>query len=185
MAQSPLPHVSCVQHHTSIDLNRLADCSELQLVADADATVIHERLWQRDLKLACYFSHTLIVRGRSRPCQGLVLDGSSVPEASWNGSPLEYVRTTYSRPTYAPNVSNASNPNLAIRVSAGRELFRLTAVMSLPIQIRTLDFGSEGGADDARKDIASTGCPAQCFRADPHTRSGAGSLACAAGRTSG
>ena len=57
MSQPLLQQPTRVDWHTRIDLNRATDGSQVEFVADSDATLVHERLWQRDLKLARHFRH--------------------------------------------------------------------------------------------------------------------------------
>jgi DNA-binding beta-propeller fold protein YncE len=73
-----------------------------------------------------------------------------VPRFSAPGSALDHRRivrilrvvpTCVTRST-SPNTYNASNPNAAISVSAGRTLFRLTGLMSPLNQIKRIKVGS-------------------------------------------
>ena len=45
MSQSLLEQPTRVDWHTRIDLNRATHGSQLEFVADSDATLVHERLW--------------------------------------------------------------------------------------------------------------------------------------------
>jgi hypothetical protein len=44
-----------------VDLNRPADRTQLQFVADANATLFGQRLWQGDLQLSGYLGHDSIL----------------------------------------------------------------------------------------------------------------------------
>jgi hypothetical protein len=74
MSQPLLQQPTRVDWHTRIDLNRATDGSQVEFVADSDATLVHERLWQRDLKLARHFRHGNSVGVGQGSRQGQILD---------------------------------------------------------------------------------------------------------------